>query len=67
MANGSAGLHTRLKDVEQLPHKRGGEISLIVMGEQREVELRLPNRYAINPRIAGAIKAVPGVLHVEEV
>ncbi len=62
-----AGLHTRLKDVEQLPHKRGGEISLIVMGEQREVELRLPNRYAINPRIAGAIKAVPGVLHVEEV
>jgi DNA polymerase-3 subunit alpha len=62
-----AGLHTRLKDVEQLPHKRGGEISLIVMGEQREVELRLPHRYAINPRIAGAIKAVPGVLHVEEV
>jgi DNA polymerase-3 subunit alpha len=40
---------------------------LIVMGEQREVELRLPHRYAINPRIAGAIKAVPGVLHVEEV
>jgi hypothetical protein len=29
--------------------------------------LRLPNRYAINPRVAGAIKAVPGILHVEEI
>jgi DNA polymerase-3 subunit alpha len=62
-----AGLQMRLKDVEQLPHKSGGEISLIVMGQQREVEMRLANRYAINPRIAGAIKAVPGILHVEEI
>jgi hypothetical protein len=29
--------------------------------------MRLANRYAINPRIAGAIKAVPGILHVEEI
>ena len=66
-AEACAGLQTRLKDVELLPHKNGGEVSLVIMGQQREVELRLPNRYAINPRVAGAIKAVPGILHVEEI
>ena len=62
-----AGLRTRLDDVEQPKHKRGGEVSLVIMTPEREVEMRLPNKYAINPRVAGAIKAVPGVLHVEEV
>ena len=62
-----AGLRTRLEDVEQPKNKRGGEVSLVIMTPEREVEMRLPNKYAINPRIAGAIKAVPGVLHVEEV
>ncbi len=61
------GLRTRLEDVERPKHKRGGEVSLVIMTPEREVEMRLPNKYAINPRIAGAIKAVPGVLHVEEV
>ncbi len=55
-----AGLRTRLEDVEQPKHKRGGEVSLVIMTPEREVEMRLPNKYAINPRIAGAIKAVPG-------
>ncbi|CAI8237108.1 MAG: DNA polymerase III subunit alpha [Alphaproteobacteria bacterium] len=62
-----AGLRGRLDDVEQPKHKRGGEVSLVIMTPEREVEMRLPNKYAINPRVAGAIKAVPGVLHVEEV
>jgi DNA polymerase-3 subunit alpha len=62
-----AGLRTRLDDVEQPKHKRGGEVSLVIMTPEREVEMRLPHKYAINPRVAGAIKAVPGVLHVEEV
>jgi len=62
-----AGLRTRLNDVEQPNHKRGGEVSLVIMTPEREVEIRLPHKYAINPRVAGAIKAVPGVLHVEEV
>jgi DNA polymerase-3 subunit alpha len=61
------GLRTRLEAVEQPKHKRGGEVSLVIMTPEREVEMRLPNKYAINPRIAGAIKAVPGVLHVDEV
>ena len=62
-----AGLQARLTEVERPRHKTGGEVSLVIMSPQREVEMRLPNKYAINPRIAGAIKAVPGVLHVEEV
>jgi DNA polymerase-3 subunit alpha len=61
------GLRTRLEDVERPRHRRGGEVSLVIMTPEREVEMRLPNKYAINPRVAGAIKAVPGVLHVEEV
>jgi DNA polymerase-3 subunit alpha len=61
------GLRTRLEAVEQPKYKRGGEVSLVIMTPEREVEMRLPNKYAINPRVAGAIKAVPGVLHVDEV
>jgi DNA polymerase-3 subunit alpha len=61
------GLRTRLEAVEQSKHKRGGEVSLVIMTPEREVEIRLLNKYAINPRVAGAIKAVPGVLHVDEV
>ncbi len=60
------GLKTRLDEVKLKPHQRGGEVSVIIMGSTREVELRLPDKYGVNPRIAGAIKAVPGVVHVEE-
>ena len=62
-----AGLQARLSEVEGPRHKTGGEVSLVIMSSEREVEMRLPLKYAINPRVAGAIKAVPGVLHVEEV
>ena len=62
-----AGLQARLGEVERPKHKTGGEVSLVIMSPEREVEMRLPSKYAINPRVAGAIKAVPGVLHVEEV
>jgi len=43
-----------------------GEIRVVVVMEgAREVELKLPGRYAVSPQLAGAIKAVPGVLQVE--
>ncbi len=61
------GVRARLLDIEKPRHnKSGGEISLVMMSPDREVELRLHGKYAVTPRIAGAIKAVPGVLHVEE-
>jgi DNA polymerase-3 subunit alpha len=30
-----------------------------------EVEIKLPGRFKVSPQIAGAIKAVPGVVAVE--
>jgi DNA polymerase-3 subunit alpha len=45
-----------------------GEVSLVLMLEdtRSEVELRLPGRYRVTPQIAGAIKAIPGVVMVED-
>jgi DNA polymerase-3 subunit alpha len=45
-----------------------GEVNLIVMlGAGEEVEMKLPGRYKVSPQIAGAIKAVPGVVEVRAV
>jgi DNA polymerase-3 subunit alpha len=45
-----------------------GEVALILMlGEGTEVEVKLPGRFKVSPQIAGAIKAVPGVVAVEAV
>jgi DNA polymerase III subunit alpha len=43
-----------------------GEVALVLMlGEGTEVEVKLPGRFKVSPQIAGAIKAVPGVVAVE--
>ena len=48
--------------------KADGEVSLVLMlGEGTEVEVKLPGRFKVSPQIAGAIKAVPGVVAVEAV
>jgi DNA polymerase-3 subunit alpha len=45
-----------------------GEVALVLMlGEGTEVEVRLPGRFKVSPQIAGAIKAVPGVVAVEAI
>ncbi|HSP26585.1 MAG TPA: OB-fold nucleic acid binding domain-containing protein, partial [Saliniramus sp.] len=52
---------------ERLRQKGEGEVSLVVIlndGEQ-EVEVKLPGKYLASPQIAGALRAVPGVVHVE--
>src|SRR5437773_7174416 len=46
--------------------KDNGEVALVLMlGEGTEVEVKLPGRFKVSPQIAGAIKAVPGVVAVE--
>jgi DNA polymerase-3 subunit alpha len=47
--------------------KGEGEASLVLMlGEgEREVEMRLPGRYAVSPQVASALRAVKGVVQVE--
>src|SRR5947199_362625 len=48
--------------------KDNGEVALVLMlGEGTEVEVKLPGRFKVSPQIAGAIKAVPGVIAVEAV
>ena len=34
---------------------------------ETEVEMRLPGRFKVSPQIAGALKAVPGVVDVQTV
>jgi DNA polymerase-3 subunit alpha len=45
--------------------KGEGAVSVVVMLKEREVEVRLPGQYRVTPQVYGAIKAVPGVMHVE--
>ncbi|HEV7254582.1 MAG TPA: DNA polymerase III subunit alpha [Mesorhizobium sp.] len=51
----------------QLSAKGDGQVSLIVLRPDAsgEVEIALPDRYQISPRLASALKAVPGVVEVE--
>ena len=56
----------RLNGGKGAAEDRGFPISLVLrVGAGTDVEIRLPDRYPITPQIAGAIKAVPGVLAVE--
>jgi len=50
----------------RLDAKGDGEVSVVLMLDGgTEVEVRLPGRFKVSPQIAGAIKAVPGVVAVE--
>ncbi len=43
-----------------------GEVSMVLMlREGTEVEVKLPGRFKVSPQIAGAIKAIPGVVEVQ--
>ncbi|MFN3687520.1 DNA polymerase III subunit alpha [Salinarimonas sp.] len=52
---------------ERLRQRGEGEVSLVLIldGGAQEVEVKLPGRYLATPQIAGALRAVPGVEHVE--
>ena len=60
---------TPLNSIERRLSARGdGEVSLVVIlgPHDGEVEIRLPGRYAVSAAVAGAIKAAPGVIAVEQ-
>jgi DNA polymerase III subunit alpha len=52
---------------KRLEPKGDGEVSMIlILGDgAAEVEVKLPGRYKVSPQVAGAIKAVPGVIEVQ--
>jgi DNA polymerase-3 subunit alpha len=51
---------------ERLKARGEGEVSLVLILDEgdREVEVRLPGKYMATPQIAGALRAVPGVVDV---
>ena len=67
------GLRVFLRDqapiepvAKRLDGKGDGEVSVVLqLGGGTEVEIKLPGRFKVSPQIAGAIKAVPGVLDVQ--
>ena len=61
------GVAKRLEPARSAPDKGDAEISMILIleGGASEVEVKLPGRYKVSPQIAGAIKAVPGVIEVQ--
>jgi DNA polymerase III subunit alpha len=68
------GLRIILRDVAPLPKlseklkgKPEGDVILVLRldAPEREVEIKLPGRYPINPQASSAIKAIPGVAEVE--
>ncbi len=61
------GLAKRLEPVPRATNG-DGEVSVVLLLKQgTEVEVKLPGRFKVSPQIAGAIKAVPGVVQVEAV
>ncbi|NIX77139.1 DNA polymerase III subunit alpha [Microvirga terricola] len=52
---------------ERLRARGEGEVSLVLILDEgdREVEVKLPGKYLATPQIAGALRAVPGVVDVQ--
>jgi DNA polymerase-3 subunit alpha len=70
-----AGMRIWLKRTEAVPHIRAlldregrgrGLITLLPMIDAQEVEVALPGRYAVTPRLRQALKMIPGVERVDE-
>jgi DNA polymerase III subunit alpha len=53
--------------LERLKARGEGEVSLILILDdvKQEVEVKLPGRYMASPQLAGALRAVPGVVDVQ--
>ena len=62
------GVAKRLEPAPRSAANGDGEVSVVLLLKQgTEVEVKLPGRFKVSPQIAGAIKAVPGVVQVEAV
>src|SRR5579875_266082 len=44
-----------------------GDVSLVLLTENGEIEVKLPGKFSVSPQVAGALKAVPGIVAVEHV
>ena len=63
----SAEIEALKRRLEAVSSVRGGEIVLVAgIGGGREVELKLPGRFSLDPAVRGALKTAPGVVFVED-
>jgi DNA polymerase III subunit alpha len=63
---GGAGRTPQAKPPAAAPNGADGDVSLVIMLDlETEVEMKLPGRFKVSPQIAGAIKAVSGVVDVQ--
>ncbi len=64
----SSGTAPKIGSPGIAPRSNGdGEVSLVMMLDlETEVEMKLPGRFKVSPQIAGAIKAVAGVVDVQQ-
>ena len=79
IANAVAGLRVHLsprsaeidalkRRLETASQARGGEIILVApLDGGREVEMKLPGRFALDGAIRGALKTAPGVVFIEDI
>lgn len=64
-------LAARLAQVGAAPARHKGPVHLVVMAPElapdlAEVEIALPEPYPVTPQVIAALKAAPGVVHIEE-
>ncbi|HLK24311.1 MAG TPA: DNA polymerase III subunit alpha [Caulobacteraceae bacterium] len=78
VAGATAGLRVylspELADMEALKkrlrpaEREGGEVILVAgAADGREIEVKLPGRFSLDPAVRGALKTAPGVAYLEEV
>jgi DNA polymerase-3 subunit alpha len=64
----SADLESLKKRLSGAANQRGGEVSIVAgLGAGREVEMKLPGRFALDAALRGALKTAPGVMYLEDV
>lgn len=57
-----------LSEIARRLSARGeGEVSLVLLTDGGEVEVKLPGKFSVSPQLAGALKTVPGIVAVEHV
>jgi DNA polymerase-3 subunit alpha len=65
-ASGGPSRGAPAKPAPALAGGSDGDVSLVIMLDlETEVEMKLPGRFKVSPQIAGAIKAVAGVVDVQ--
>jgi DNA polymerase-3 subunit alpha len=68
------GLRVFLRDesplasiAQRLTSRGEGEISIVVLRGDDEIEVKLAGKYQVSNEMAGALKAIPGIVAVEHI